>query len=243
MCTVSFLPTAAGFHLAMNRDEKRARVTALPPEIFRIGQRRAIYPREPNDGTWLAIDDAGLCLALLNWHRIEREPEGGPTSRGWIIPQLIGLSRNGAAGRELRRMSLHLVRPFRLIAIELHRKRLTEWQWDTVALAPRDRPWRAFHWFSSGCDEEKAEKQRAEVCATASLGARDALRKLHASHLPERGPFSICMHRPDAATVSFSEVVATAKRITLRYQPGPPCEYHPSVSKSLPLQVLPKLHV
>ena len=73
----------------MNRDEKRTRIAALGPEPFRIGDRRAIYPREPGGGTWLAASDAGLCLALINWHRIAREPSGKIESRGNIIPELI----------------------------------------------------------------------------------------------------------------------------------------------------------
>jgi hypothetical protein len=71
------------------------------------------------------------------------------------------------------------------------------------------------------------------VCENWPLSKIVQLRALHASHLPQRGPFSICMHRPEATTVSYSEVVASAKRITLRYQPGAPCRHHPRVSRSI----------
>jgi hypothetical protein len=233
MCTVSFLPTAAGYRLAMNRDEKRTRVTALPPEIFRVRERRAIYPREPNDGTWLAVNDAGLCLALINWHRIDLEPEGEPESRGRIIPQLIGASDGRGIGRELGRLSLGQVRPFRLIVIDAGRQTVTEWQWNTIALGARRQRWQIAHWFSSGYDELEAEREREKVCNTSSLGTAASLRKLHTSHLPKRGPFSICMHRPDAATVSFSEVIASRKRITLRYRAGPPCQGGDQVARWL----------
>src|SRR6266404_1118143 len=104
MCTISFLPTASGFRLAMNRDEKRSRVAALAPEVFQIGEHRAVYPREPGGGTWLAVNDAGLCLALINWHRIEREPSGKIQSRGCIIPELIGATNAREIAQELRQM-------------------------------------------------------------------------------------------------------------------------------------------
>jgi hypothetical protein len=233
MCTVSFRPTAAGFRLAMNRDEKRTRVAALPPEIFSVHGRRAIYPREPDGGTWLAVNDAGLCLALVNWHRIKREPEGRLESRGRIIPQLIGASDGRVVGRELGRMALRQVRPFRLISIDAGREIVTEWQWNTIALAARSHRWQIAHWFSSGYDEVEAERQREKVCATSSLGGASSFKRLHASHLPKRGPFSICMHRTDATTVSFSEVIANRNRITLRYQPGPPCEDGDQVARWL----------
>ena len=197
--------------------------------------RRAIYPREPNGGTWLAVNDAGLCLALINWHRIKRESEGKIESRGFIIPQLIGASDGGAVGRALRKLELDRVRPFRLIAIDSSRKEVTEWQWNLRTLKARRHSWRTQHWFSSGYDEPEAEKQREKVCFGSSLGKSSSLKKLHSSHLPKRGPFSICMHRPDAATVSYSEVVVGAKRITFRYQPGPPCRDRGRVARSLSL--------
>jgi hypothetical protein len=233
MCTVSFLPTAAGFRLAMNRDEKRRRVAALPPEIFALGDRRVAYPREPDGGIWLAVNDTGFCLALLNWHRIEREPRGRIESRGGIIPRLIAAKDSRAIARLLRGMSLQNVRPFRLLVIDRGQRRVTEWRWDVKNLAARQPAWRIQHWFSSGHDELRAERERAEICATWSLGGSSPLAKLHASHFPKRGPFSICMHRRDAATVSYSEVVATAARIALRYQPGPPCKGRARITRSL----------
>src|SRR5437867_8442922 len=115
MCTVSFLPTAQGFHLAMNRDEKRARTVALPPAVFSCGSRRAIYPRERNGGTWLAANDAGLCLALINWHTIEREPKEKSESRGRIIPALADAAEMRAVVHRLATTSLLNSRPFRLL--------------------------------------------------------------------------------------------------------------------------------
>jgi len=224
VCPLSFLPIAEGFRLAMNRDEKRARVAALPPEKFKIGQRQALYPHEPGGGTWLAVNDAGLCLALINWHRIKREPLGKTESRGQVIPRLIGLSSTKVLGRNLRALPLRNLRPFRLIAIDGKLRRLTEWRWDTKSLASRRFAWRTRHWFSSGYDELTAEKVRTPICDLWSLGTGAELRKLHASHLPERGPFSICMHRADAVTVSYTEVIVSERRVTFRYLPGSPCK-------------------
>ena len=85
MCTVSFLPSADGFRLAMNRDEKRVRAIAQPPRVVKVGHRSAILPREPTGGSWISLNDAGVCLALINWHTIEREPRGVASSRGQIV--------------------------------------------------------------------------------------------------------------------------------------------------------------
>lgn len=233
MCTISFIPTASGFHLAMNRDEKRSRVAALPPAPFRMKDRRVICAREPGGGTWLAVNDAGLCLAIINWHRIESEPAGKIESRGRIIPELIGQKDCDSVARQLQRIELQTRRPFRLIVVDAVQRSLTEWQWNSRSLKLQPHPWERRHWYSSGYDERGAEEARAAVCATRWLGTLAALRKLHASHLPGRGPLSICMHRPDAATVSYSEVVVSGNRITLRYQPGAPCQKGPRIAKRL----------
>jgi len=235
MCTISFVPTAGGFRLAMNRDEKRIRVTALPPEVFVDDNRRAIYPREPNGGTWLAANDAGLCFALVNWHAIKREPKGKAESRGRIIPAFAGATENRAVIRRLGAMTLQNSRPFRLFVFDAQPKRIVELRWDLDQLSVCRHPWRTGHWFSSGYDEPEAERKRGEVCARwpSSLNAPHALRRLHASHLPRRGPFSICMHRPDAATVSNAEVNVSDRRVTLRYSAGPPCRHGRSSVKWL----------
>ncbi|PYJ21821.1 MAG: hypothetical protein DME99_06980 [Verrucomicrobia bacterium] len=52
----------------MNRDEKRTRSIALPPSVIDFATCRAVFPREPKGGRWIAINDAGVCLALINWH-------------------------------------------------------------------------------------------------------------------------------------------------------------------------------
>ena len=45
----------------------------------------------------------------------------------------------------------------------------------------------------------------------------------HASHLPERGPYSTCMHRPDARTFSFSWLRLDGSSVEYRYTPRSPC--------------------
>jgi len=52
---------------------------------------------------------------------------------------------------------------------------------------------------------------------------RASLAHFQASHEPERGPWSPCMHRAEAATVSASQVRVDERSVALRYAPGPPC--------------------
>src|SRR5436305_13961519 len=82
MCTISFVPKLRGFYLAMNRDEKFTRFTALPSVIVDLVDRRAIFSCYPQGGTWLAAHDAGVCIALIRCHRIERQPVRSIARRG-----------------------------------------------------------------------------------------------------------------------------------------------------------------
>ncbi len=239
MCTISFVPKPRGFYLAMNRDEKFTRSTALPPAIVDLADRRAIFPREPEGGTWIAANDAGVCLALINWHRIECEPVGSMISRGPVVRKLAGKSSIREIAAALAALPLNRLRPFRLIAIIPSEQRVTEWRWDRNRLFAHKRAWERRHWFSSGLDEPKAELERGRVCDYAqrqrSIGSLSWLRRLHRSHSPERGPFSICMHRPDAATVSYTEVAVSKRRATMRYKSGPCCSNKAMATKTISL--------
>jgi len=236
MCTVSFVPTRNGFRLAMNRDEKRTRIHGLPPTILSLSGRRVILPREPNGGTWIAVNDAGVCLALINWHQIERQPRGEIVSRGVVIDSLAHCRSIAQVAHGLERLPLRQFRPFRLLAIDSGKQLLIECRWDVRRLEKRRHKWRTGHWFSSGFAERKAEHIRAQVCLRhGSVHSASSLRKLHRSHSPRPGPFSICMHRKDAATVSYGEVVVTPRRATMRYADGPPCRGARRTVRSLAL--------
>ena len=239
MCTVSFVPKERGFFVAMNRDEKRARATAHPPAIVNLSNRRAVLPSEMSGGTWIAANDAGVCLALINWHRIEREPANKITSRGQVVAALAGKSSTREIAAALAALPLPQIRPFRLIAIVLTEKTIIECVWNLKRLSARKHPWLLQHWFSSGLDEQRAEMERRRICNVArnqrSAGTLGWLRRLHRSHLPKRGPFSICMHRGDAGTVSYTEVAVSDQRATMRYKAGPSCSVRSTITKTLPL--------
>jgi hypothetical protein len=258
MCTISFLPKSRGFYLAMNRDEKRDRLTGLAPTVVKLEKHRAMFPREPTGGTWISANDAGVCLALINWHRIKREPDNGIRSRGEIISKLAGISTSGEISAAITNLPLRELRPFRLIAIAPTESRVIEWRWNLERLTSCDYEWQRQHWFSSGFDEHRAELERAKICASPVAGGGDPghrkrsrrcnsagvnaagyslhwLRRLHRSHEPERGPFSICMHRATAATVSYTEVAVSNLSIVMRYKDGPPCSRKSTTTKTCKL--------
>ena len=224
MCTLSFLPTKDGYVVSMNRDEKLSRHAGAIPEIRNLVGLKAICPLDVEGGTWIAVTETGVTWALLNrnptWQREKRR------SRGVVI---LSALRSQTNEKELVEPELlQAVMPFRLVRIEDVAHSILEWIWDGQKIALLDYPWQANNWFSSGQSDELASQIRGNTFAESrhdrDWGTVEWLRRMHRSHAPERGAFSICVHRPDAQTVSYSEIQVSRDLVTMNYSAGPPCE-------------------
>ena len=243
MCSVTFLPREEGFVLAMNRDELISRVPALPPRVHQRGDLAVLCPSEPSGGTWIGVNSAGLAFSLLNWHSQPDRTGEDLISRGEVVRALLSGRSSSAAAAILKELPLRRMNPFRLISVSLPERLLAEWRSGSEVLTSKVCPWQRHHWFSSGFDEAKAIQVRRGVCGQFSGDLEDlaTLRKLHASHLPIAGPFSLCMHREDAATVSYTEISVRDHMASMSYVSGSPCSpaarfrevlsLHPSVSQ------------
>ncbi len=240
MCTVSWLPAPGGYTLCFNRDERHTRGPALPPE-HRVAAGRAFLAPYDSDhgGTWLAVNDAGLTLALLNRYGPRRGTAMGPArSRGLVILELIGAGGVTAALQALERADLRHTAPFVLVALEPDRPpRLAEWDGAILAMATHHAPG-LLHTSSAVQEPEVAAARRAHFAAAAP-GTPAALAALHHSHHPARGKCSVCMHRDDAETRSFSQVTVTAERVTLQHVPDAPCRGQPLPPLTLDRSALP----
>ena len=229
MCTVSFVPNGGGFFLAMNRDESLNREIGQPPQLRRMKQVLAVYPSEAGGRTWIAANDFGIALALLNTNDISvRDPKGPFTSRGTLIPQLIRSSHQDAIASQLFGMRLESLRPFRLVSISQIDPRIVEFSWNGVSLEIRVHHRRMHHWFSSSAGDAEAELRRSQIVSRAlalpNAGTLPWIRALHASHDPSRSGFGICAHRADGGSVSYSEIVCGVSEIRFAYRASAPCE-------------------
>jgi hypothetical protein len=227
MCTVTFIPRQAGYCLAMNRDEQLTRVAGLPPARRFIGGRAVLCPSEPDGGTWISLNDSRASFALINWYSVAARVKRNPISRGEVVNAVSAAASFDAGDAELVRLPLARVNPFRLIGVFPERRELAEWRWDLKALGRKHHRWKARQWVSSGFDEPAAQRIRGDTFQKAlkqpAAGTLSWLRRLHRSHSPEAGPFSTCMHRSDAATVSYTEITAFPADARLRYHAAAPC--------------------
>lgn len=223
--------------LAMNRDELNSRPRAKAPRRQWSGSHAALYPSEPGGGTWIGVNDAGLTLALINWYAKPQRDRALCVSRGIVIPHLLAADGLADIGVLLSDLPLAQINPFRLVAVSPADRAVTEWRWDGKNLECRRHGWKRRHWFSSGYDEALVHRKRAGVTRAAAKSAQTPawLRQLHRSHQPERGAFSVCMHRQDARTVSYTEIVTSGSKAQMRYAAGSPCAKKPGAPRLLSL--------
>jgi hypothetical protein len=225
MCTLTWLALADGYELFCNRDELHTRPPASPPEV---ASHRGVRYLAPTDGqaggTWVGVNELGLGLCLLNaWRAALPEPPEGFESRGTLVRGLFDARSQADVSERLRADDLARYPGFRLTVFEPGRDPRLFAHTSRDLVEERAEP----PIVSSSLDRERAFAERREVLERlrAESGGADAalLAAYHASHLPERGPWSVCMHRDDAATVSATHVRVDRERIELRYAPGPPC--------------------
>ena len=228
MCTVSFIARRRGYLLAMNRDENLTREKGLPPKMMLRDVRKIIFPTEPGGGTWIALNDGGVTFALINWYSISARVKVNAVSRGVVVNSVSAQVSPLVAAEILTALPLLRMNPFRLIGVFPATQEIFEWRWDLKKLACKKYSRHSQQWISSGFDEPTAQRVRSATFRRAlqqkSVGTVDWLRRLHRSHPPACGPFSTCMHRADAATVSCTEVAVSSRAVRMSHHATAPCK-------------------
>jgi len=233
VCTLTWLHEAGGYQIFFNRDERRERKPAEPPATRRQGSTRFVAPIDGDfGGCWIAVNEHGLSLALLNGYADGdlAEPPAGFTSRGLLVTSLIDSRSLDQLGRTIRARPLQRFRSFQLLALTPGGgSYLADWRGGELrerrALVP------PLLLSSSSYRREEVLRSRAEQFERLARVGSEARAELHLafheSHLPERGPRSPCMHRDDARTVSLSWIRVDGAVVCMRYAPHSPCRGRP----------------
>ena len=226
MCTVSWLHDPDGYHLLCNRDEKRTRGRALSPRIEWYGGVRFIAPTDADfGGTWIAVNEFGVSICLLNGGT--GLPAAEPReSRGLLIRELIWARSADDCAFLLNHFDLAPYAPFTVVFLEPVRPAIVA-AWDgenTSVTASVDSPMLLT---SSSYDPDGVRRSRLDEFARRAGGAASVapalLYEFQSSHGRQPDAYSPCMHRADAETVSFSWVAVTRDQIRFFYSPTAPC--------------------
>lgn len=217
MCTLTYRLTKTGYELFFNRDEQRSRAQALPPQINR--KINAIYPIDPaGKGTWLAVHQSGLSLALLNYYQAEKKTSTGHfNSRGEIILTL--LKKPDKVIEVLRGMILNCYQAFQLCVfapdLTLENNKLHCFQWNGECLTELVQ---TLPITSSGVDYDQVYQARKIAFNKIVTSVNPTAKQLLSYHQSQQqqGKLSVKMSRVDAQTVSFSRI-SVAEEIEFEY--------------------------
>jgi hypothetical protein len=231
MCTVSWLRSAGGYELFCNRDERHTRKLARPPGVRAARGVQFIAPTDgDHGGAWLGVNQFGLTLNLLNRYD-DLQPGGGRDyrSRGLLLNSLLDCQSLAEFAARIVRAQLARYRPFTLLALL---------PGEPAMLAHWDGRLRSIEHFAEAARPLVSSAYRPlavaaarrqlfwRMAAAAGRLTPELCHDFHHSHAPERGPLSVCMHRADAATVSFSHIKVTERMIEFAYRGQAPCVEH-----------------
>ncbi len=216
--------------VAFNRDEQRARPAGLPPRRWRVGPRVAVLPIDPvSGGTWLAVNDAGLVLALLNVTSAGPAPPlaAAGRSRGEVIPALLGCNSLAAAIGDVERViEFAAFAPFRLVLVGLGVAADIRWDGFQVMVVNRLVGGSPLLYTSSGLGDhlvEYARRELFEACfAGPAAGWEAAQDEFHRHATPGGEHLGVNMARTDARTVSHSVVTVGPDGAVFTYHPDAP---------------------
>lgn len=230
MCTLTVVPLpGARVRLAFNRDEQRTRSPGLPPERRRFGDREAVLPTDPvSGGTWLAVNDAGLALALLNANPPDTGRGRAPRrSRGEVIPALLVCATPAAALGELERAVRYPdFAPFRLVLVGDGLAADVRWDGQQPMVMSRLIGGTPLLFTSSGLGDHLVEGVRRELFDDLFGGPADgwesAQDAFHRHRWSDRPHLSVNMERADARTVSHAVIELGPAAATFAYHPDAP---------------------
>jgi len=220
----------SGYHVHFNRDESRKRKSATPPAVYenkKLGTQYLAPIDRDAMGTWILVNTYGVTACLLN-NYIDIKKKEGLRSRGLLVKELNVVKNVLEAETLVNRLDLEQYAPFDLFLFDQQSVINISWNGEQKK---RVEPSTAFK-SSSGFDTKAAIAARHQTFNTYDQKI-DSLREYHRSHLPEKSAYSVCMHRPDARTQSYTEIIVSDGLAKMTYTDGPPC----STSLNKPIEI------
>jgi len=227
VCTVSWIHQDQGYSLWFNRDELRTRGPERLPSRETLAGTVVLSPIDADaGGTWLAVNEFGLTLGLLNGSA-GRESRTDWTSRGRLVRDLADAADVEAILERATRTDLGAYQPFVLVALEPGRAgSILRWNGEGLTCLSADS---GAPLVSSGLDAEGARRHR-EALWGELVGERAhaaGIEAFHASHLGAPDALPPCLHHDLVETKSQCRVRVDGEHVELVHLAGPPCRTRP----------------
>lgn len=234
MCTLSWLDSESGLEIFFNRDERDTRGPELPPRIEFSQGTRFISPRDSDQGgTWVGVNEHGLVGGLLNGYRSGDLELIDARSRGSLVVDAMAYADSESAVNALRVSDLSRFRSFVLALLQPGRAPIVA-EWDRLRLIIDDDASRRWPLISSSVAGAEVDTARRAVFRSLIAPTPDVLVLAHRSHLNGPSAYSVCMHRADGRTRSFTRIAVDSKQVRLTWHPDSPCTESKSTSLELP---------
>jgi hypothetical protein len=218
MCTVTWERSADGYELYCSRDERFSRSPAVAPRVFQQGGLGCLAPIDSDfGGSWIGVNALGLTVCLLNGCD-PFVPTCPVVSRGELVVRALASRSIDEFLCCLDLRDLSCFRAFTLLGVS------GQGLSAAVVWNGRNLVQNVASEFSQPFTSSSFEPGRVLPFRTA-LYQGSSLRghSFHSSHAGGPGPLSVCMHRSDASTVSFTHVSVQRMKMSMLYSPQPPC--------------------
>jgi len=236
MCTLSWQISADQNELNVffNRDELFARPQAVPPGVYQDQESAARFlaPIDPQGGgTWMALNEQGLILCLLNDYegKSMANLSDRAKSRGLLVRRLAGLKSAGEITRQMTLEEVKVFQPFNLVLFDGVQHPVM-WRWNGEKLVFVEHP--TMPLVSSGYSQREVQKKRSaifenEMKLSGRVLTPEQLLFIHQSEAPLPQPNSIAMALEDRGTVSITRAqlimqAGQPNSMRMYYWPGNP---------------------
>ncbi|NNE07153.1 MAG: hypothetical protein HKN20_01195 [Gemmatimonadetes bacterium] len=227
MCTATWFLRKNGYEFFFNRDERKSRLPAAAPAVreARDGVRFIAPADGDHGGSWIAANEHGLSIGLLNRYEVPFDRTRTYRSRGLLVLDLASSRSGDEIARRLAAARADRYPPFRVIVLAPGEgARVFAWDGSRIAEEAAAQPVVS----SSHAGLARVTTTRTDAFAPIASGARyestrAAHLRFHHDHGEGPSAYSVCMHRDDAETRNFTHVIVSADTVTLRQKPDAPC--------------------
>ncbi len=220
VCTLSWWRDGTSYGLFFNRDESRLRPEAEIPSCFEMAGVSYLSPVDPEGGgTWIWVNRNGVIGCLLNNYLVCNDGPAEPVSRGLLLKSLVTQKDSESLCQSVSMVELRNYKGFSIFAMDPNHHRLATWDGANLCLLPEEEVRNPLS--SSGYlpDQIIAHRKKLYDSRFDSFPFQDpkALFSYHTFHDPALPAHSVLMSRPDARTVSISQVSVAARTIRFSY--------------------------